>query len=327
MINGSNHVRIKHIDALRGIAAIIVTFFHLTGNSGLSKQTASIGKYGYTGVEIFFVISGFILPYSLQKSGYKFQNFSVFMLKRIARIYPAYIVAIIIGILITLFAHVPLLPFKSIISHLVFLNVILGYNTISPVFWTLAIEFQFYIVIGLSSKYFSSSNLGSVLLICIMILISLLISSPAYIFHWFPFFGLGILIYNSKFTGIPAWMFWLCTATIVIFVIAQYGLPEAIAGTFALLYICFVSMENKTKFNAVLLWLGVISYSLYLIHWDLGRSAVAVSRHIPLLALSEPLRLLVGFGFAVFCAYLLYLFVEKPSIKLSHKIKYNVKSQ
>jgi peptidoglycan/LPS O-acetylase OafA/YrhL len=319
-------IRIKHIDALRGIAAILVTFFHLSGSSGLSARTASLGRYGYSGVEIFFVISGFVLPYSLLKSKYQLKNFPSFMAKRIVRIYPAYIAAIIIGVGLTYYAGRRLLPFKDIITQLTFLNAIVGYSWTSAVFWTLSIEFQFYILIGLIFKYFSGSNLSSLILIFSLVLVSFFITSPAFIFHWFPFFALGILVYNIKFTQMHPGIFWLATALIVIVAIFKIGLPEAIAGSAALLFIMYIRMENKTKFNNTFLWLGTISYSLYLVHWELGRSAVIVARHIPALGGSDPFRLLVGMMFSVICGYLLYYLVEKRSIKLSHKIQYKTKA-
>lgn len=125
-------MRIKHIDVLRGIAAILVTFFHLTGGIALSQNTADYGKYGYLGVEIFFVISGFILPYSMYKTGYDINNFGRFMLKRVIRIYPAYLVAVAIGILLPFFTGRTVLPLLPTLTHLAFLNSILKYSWIPP---------------------------------------------------------------------------------------------------------------------------------------------------------------------------------------------------
>ena len=81
-------MRIKQVDILRGIAALSVTFFHLTGSSGLSEKIAECGSNGWIGVQIFFVISGFVLPFSINKVGYKITDIWIFLLKRIIRIYP-----------------------------------------------------------------------------------------------------------------------------------------------------------------------------------------------------------------------------------------------
>lgn len=315
-------MRIKHIDALRGIAAILVTFFHLSGSSGLSMNFASYGKYGYLGVEIFFVISGFILPYSMHRMGYNIEDFWLFILKRILRIYPAYLIAVLIGIVMPLLTGRAVVSTSAILSHLFFTNSILGLDWISPVFWTLAIEFQFYILIGLLFKYVSQSNNRSLILIVTVAILSLFLKNVSFIFHWFPFFSLGILIYNRKFTNMPQYIFWSLSALLLVMITYVFGLPETAAASFAFLFIVFVRMENKTVLNKTLLWLGAISYSLYLVHWEIGRTAVGLARHIPTLGTYELFKVLVGLIISLIAAYLLYRFVEKPSIKYSGKIKY-----
>src|SRR6266496_2565885 len=67
--------RVEIVHCLRGLAAVAVCWFHFTGHSlGLLKQS---GVYGWLGVEVFFVISGFILPYALYSSGYR-MNFTTY---------------------------------------------------------------------------------------------------------------------------------------------------------------------------------------------------------------------------------------------------------
>ncbi|HJP63197.1 MAG TPA: acyltransferase [Mucilaginibacter sp.] len=315
-------MRIKHIDALRGIAAIIITFFHLSGSSGLSMNFASYGKYGYLGVEIFFVISGFILPYSMHKTGYDIDNFGRFILKRIIRIYPAYLVAILVGIALPLLTGRVVVSMSAILSHVLFLNSILGLDWISPVFWTLAIEFQFYILIGLLYKYISHSNSESLMLIGIVTGSSFFLKNASYIFYWFPFFSLGILIYNRKFTSTPKDIFWVTAAMLLAIITYVFGLPETIAAGFAFLFIVFIKMENTTRLNKVMLGFGTISYPLYLVHWEVGRAAARLTRHIPKLGDLEIFKVFIGLIISIFTAYLLYLFVEKSSIRYSSKIKY-----
>jgi peptidoglycan/LPS O-acetylase OafA/YrhL len=320
-------MRLKHLDALRGIAALSVTFFHLTGSSGLSKSTAFYGKYGYVGVEMFFVISGFVLPYSMQRLNYKFDKFGKFILKRIIRIYPAYIVAILIGIIFPLLTGRDVIPWPAIIAHLIFANSILHYDWASPVFWTLAIEFQFYLLVGLLFKFFSDSNTQSLILIFAIIIGSFFIGNVSYLFHWFPFFSLGILIYNRKCTNMHWLMFWPSVIAILIFESLVIGLAESLASAFALLFIIYVKMEKNSKVNVAMIWLGAISYSLYLVHWEIGRAIVAVSRHVPILGKIDMVRVLIGMVGSIIAAYILYISVERKSIILSSKLKYSNKEK
>lgn len=90
--------RQESVEILRGVAAFSVMWFHLTnGNSqflpsgGLLKLS---GAYGYLGVQLFFVISGFIIPYSLSIRNYQVKTDGLgFLVRRIVRIEPAYLVA------------------------------------------------------------------------------------------------------------------------------------------------------------------------------------------------------------------------------------------
>jgi peptidoglycan/LPS O-acetylase OafA/YrhL len=315
-------MRIKHIDILRGIAAVMVTVFHLTGSTGLSKDSIAFGKNGYVGVEIFFVISGFVLPYSLLKSGYHFKNFFTFIAKRVVRIYPAYIAAIIISILLTALAGREVIKWQGALLHLLFLNTQFGYNDVSAVFWTLRIEFEFYILAGLLFTYVFTSSYKSVIFIIIIVGLSWFDVNPSFI-SWLPFFALGILIFNKQFTGMNLYVFWIASAILMLITFKTHGLPEALAGCFAFLFMLFVKLEDSQKpIYRFFLWLGLISYSLYLVHWDVGRTTVAIFRHIPVVGSSEIFRVTAGAGSSIICAYILYWLIEKPSIKLANKIRY-----
>jgi peptidoglycan/LPS O-acetylase OafA/YrhL len=318
--------RIKHIDILRGLAAVSVTLFHLTGSCNLSKQTAQYGSFGWVGVEIFFVISGFILPYSMYMAKYRLEEFGRFMRKRIWRVYPAYLATIVIGIIMALITHRQLPSAVAMIAHLLFLNRLLGYSWISVVFWTLAIEFQFYILIGLLYDGFTKSYIKSLFLILALILISLLlkyiwVNNDVLVFYWFPFFALGVLLFNKNFNAMPSTAFWIAVLTIIIYIYFEFGLPETLAGIFALFFILFYK-SNSSKLNRALLWLGKISYSLYLIHWELGRAGVSIARRVPILGHSDGFRLMVGFIVSISSAYLLFIFIEKYSIQYANRIKY-----
>jgi peptidoglycan/LPS O-acetylase OafA/YrhL len=75
--------RLPVLDMLRGIASFAVCWFHLTnGNvaflpAGILKSS---GAYGWLGVEVFFVISGFVIPYALERSRYGINDCGTFLL-------------------------------------------------------------------------------------------------------------------------------------------------------------------------------------------------------------------------------------------------------
>src|SRR6185295_1906083 len=94
------HERLQGLDFLRGLASLAVCWFHLTRfrynvpdprGYALVCQT---GAYGWLGVEVFFVISGFVIPYSLYRARYRVKNYRTFILKRVIRLDPPYLVSI-----------------------------------------------------------------------------------------------------------------------------------------------------------------------------------------------------------------------------------------
>src|SRR5258708_27178437 len=137
------------VKGLRAFGGMFVGWGHFSQNQGPWLDLS--GKYGYTGVYIFFVISGFIIPYSLQRGGYTVRNFGRFMLKRSIRIYPPYLLSIPITLLaLSRLVHphstdVVHVSFQLFLYHPLYLNdLVVGYPWINVVYWTLAIAFQWY---------------------------------------------------------------------------------------------------------------------------------------------------------------------------------------
>ena len=137
--------RIGIINALRAFAAIFVAWGHFVAGQG--KYLSLSGKYGYLGVDIFFVISGFVIPWSLYRSRYVLRDYPRFLLKRNVRLYPPYLASIVITVLATNLVLVPLFHIprlevtgRSLLLHFTYLNDLAGVPWINVVYWTLAIE-------------------------------------------------------------------------------------------------------------------------------------------------------------------------------------------
>jgi peptidoglycan/LPS O-acetylase OafA/YrhL len=312
-------MRIRHIDVLRGVAAIMVAAFHLEKSSQLPPESFHYGGYGYTGVQIFFVISGFILPYSLFKAHYRLRNLGVFLLKRVVRIHPAYISAILIGVALTIATGRTLEPIGALLAQLVFANGPLGLPFSSAVFWTLAVEFQFYLLTGLVYPFVIKSNARCLLLAAVSAALSFATDDEGLLIRWLPFFCCGMLIFNLRCTGMPRKVFWPSIFALLALASISCGLPQSIAAASAALFILYADFNGETALHRILLFLGTISYPLYLIHWDLGRMALRLSRHVPGVA---EVPVLAGLAFSILCAWLLSELVEKPSIRLSTRLKY-----
>ena len=93
--------RILVVEYLRGLAALGVTWFHLTNTYDLNWVRQS-GSLGWLGVEVFFVISGFIVPYSIALAypAYSLRDYPNFCARRILRLEPPFVASIILVILL-----------------------------------------------------------------------------------------------------------------------------------------------------------------------------------------------------------------------------------
>lgn len=141
---------IKNLDIFRGIAAILVLLFHFY--TFYSKELLEISgifsflRIGHVGVDLFFVLSGFLITLSLWNS----KSFSHFFLKRVKRIAPLAITTTLIfwGIQ-TDFSEITLFNITDLFSHIFFINGFFPqfYSTINPVTWSISIEMAFYIVL------------------------------------------------------------------------------------------------------------------------------------------------------------------------------------
>ena len=101
----SNPLHLYELDLLRFLAAIAVVFFHYTFLNSINSELTptypaleGIFKYGYLGVELFFMISGFVILLTAMKT-----TAVEFTISRIKRLYPAFWVALIITTLAILF--------------------------------------------------------------------------------------------------------------------------------------------------------------------------------------------------------------------------------
>ena len=149
--------RYLFVDSLRCIAALAVVFYHLHRGafegvaSSATDALSSIFKFGYLGVPMFFVISGFVIASTVKASNVTLPYAGRFIVKRFVRLAPPYWLSIAIDLLfifitvhlLHLSGQLPSLP--KVIAHLFYLQDILGYGNISSIFWPLCVEIQFYV--------------------------------------------------------------------------------------------------------------------------------------------------------------------------------------
>ena len=183
LVDTNNPSRLHFLDGLRGIAILLVILFHAYSDSWdellpyhSQYHDFIIFKYGNYGVQLFFLISGFVISMSLEKCN----SFGDFMFRRWLRLFPAMlIVSLIILITAPLLLARPmgmpnvrdLIPGLTFVEPEVFRTIFNNHQKlIEGCFWTLFVVVKFYIVAGL--LYFSIGPRKMIVTLIIMFLIS-----------------------------------------------------------------------------------------------------------------------------------------------------------
>ncbi len=305
----SNSQKIEIIQALRGVAIIMVVGFHFTEiidrNGFLKSATGLLFNSGAAGVDLFFIISGFIMVFVTKKSLGGFSNFKNFLLKRFLRIWPLYAVATISYAFInnhTLYSF-NLVTIKNIIRSLLFIPMsydnppFFGYAYLS-VGWSLNYEIYFYLLIAITMlfgrvKWLVFAVIIGITLVFVPFLYGnleaqpfnsknsgfLLVNLATSPIIWDFVYGviIGLLFINPYFAIKLKFIFQskLLLITILIIVIWQYlsgfygGHGPFYWGFFmALLFLSliFYDLNESIKCPVWLIYLGNISFSLYLWH-------------------------------------------------------------
>jgi peptidoglycan/LPS O-acetylase OafA/YrhL len=302
---------IGQVDYIRAIASCAVAIFHLGGKAlpGLS--------YGWLGVHMFFLLSGFIICWSIPLS-YSFNNFGTFLAKRFVRIEPPYLVSIILALASHFFWKKNYqVSWPDLLGHFAYLNNFNGRPYLSPVYWTLGIEFQFYIFIAFCFPFLVKKwGIWLLPLICSIPLFTRL--QGGLLINLFPLFALGILYY-LYLKGIKK-IKETCLFGIIITGFGVYLLGWLIAATglFALLILVL-----PLKGNVIINFLSKISFSLYLTHDMIGSNVVVfMTMHLPKTFLYKGLSFITGIVVSLLVAIAFYKLVEAPCLRLSRKYRY-----
>jgi len=280
------------IQSLRGIAILAVVFYHLS---------PKIFPYGYLGVDLFFVISGYLITsIVLKKLIINEFSFKHFILKRLYRIYVPILFSILFFSTVSFFILLPkdLSDFwNSVLATLFFVpnlyfwlkggyfGTLDEYKTLLH-FWSLGLEVQFYfffsIILIIFFKYVNRKNIFiSVLILCVF---SFFFNLAFYntVFNFFNLPGrlwefcvgsLAFLIPQSKKKNSLYFLF-LLIIFIVLFshfkALSLLKLPcIVLVSGFLIYYGNVIYDKNLIINNKIFQFFGKISYSLYLIHWPI----------------------------------------------------------
>ena len=293
---------------------------------------AQVLDFGQEGVYVFFVISGMVMPWSMDKIGYRLNDFFTFMGKRIARLQPPLILSACI-VTITSWTMLNTETYNGwqlLLASATLTAPFFDLPWVNGIYWTLFVEMQYYIYIALAYPILTSSSAikrsAAVFIILALSFTSLAMEGNAaksnLPFH-LPVFMMGYYLfmkYKGRCSNLEFWIGIItCTSVCLYLTAILHGLGfrivlTALATTFL---ICFA--RNGWS------WLGQIgkvSYSIYLMHWPvisalcflMGAILKTASGNAIVFCCIQFTAIAVAFGF--------YWIIEKPALAWSKKITF-----
>jgi peptidoglycan/LPS O-acetylase OafA/YrhL len=296
--------RLFFMDGLRGVAIAAIVLFHAYA------RWPALYPYGYrfadlpflntrtAGVNLFFMISGFVILMSLRRC----QSYGAFLERRWLRLFPAMLLCSLLVI-----ATAPFLPerpagavrFWDILPGLTFigdqgfvrplwlwLSPLLGYvpHSLEGVFWSLYIEVKFYILFG--GAFFLLGERRAIAMLLFLFTMNLLLLNATinealapllaatrldeiaafFRFDTYGFFGAGALLCIAHETSKKTYLF----SAMAIGALAILSLPGLWLVNLTLLALICGAVESprlqRLLTNRILIFLGFVSYPLYLLH-------------------------------------------------------------
>lgn len=319
-------IRLLELDALRGLAALSVVLFHYTtryqelyGHSTIPLASFDLGHYG---VNLFFMISGFVIFMTLNKT----RKPSDFVVSRFSRLYPAYWAAACLSFAAVHLSGLPgkEVPFPVLLVNLTMFQEMFGVKHVDNVYWTLQVELIFYLLMLGLYHFRQLKNIETVLFVWLGIRLTYLLLpawlhvEPSYLVgklliqDFIPFFALGIVFYRMRELEAPSLRHGLLIISSLLLIQFGNGLDVfLVACLFTTVFWLFTAGRLGILASAPLVFLGTISYSLYLVHENIGWSVIHTLEqrgHDPNLAIA--VALLACFLLATSITYL----IEKPAM-------------
>jgi len=321
--------KLHAIDALRGLAALSVAWYHLTLSPTLEipEWLRRSGAYGWLGVEVFFVISGFVIPYALWRGHYQFpRDLGRFFAKRLIRLDPPYLASLALAVALMLVAaRTPAftgpqlhLTAGQLLAHLGYLNALIGYEWLNLVYWTLGIEFQFYVLAAIVFPLLMEARTATIVILSFAVAAVLDVTAQRFISHYGPLFGLGMVAFCLHAGVYRPIVGTILTAVVGLIALASIGPTMTIAGVLTALCLRFFPMVNVRPLAAF----GAISYSLYLLHVPIGARFVNLGARFAHGAIPSTIVLALGMLLSLIAAVIFYRCVERPAQRWASSISY-----
>ncbi|NTW24662.1 MAG: acyltransferase, partial [Lentimicrobium sp.] len=287
------------------------------------------GRFGFLGVDVFFVISGFVIPYAMYRANYNIKNIGRFLGKRFVRIEPPYILSIFLVLFLNwLSTQSPYyrgeafnIDSTRLLLHFGYLNAFFSHPWYNDVYWTLAIEFQYYIIIALFFPLLISKNKNlSIGFLLIFGISGFFLSQHSLIFNYSLLFIVGILLFQFRIGYLTKGEFGTLLLIALMLIFAKFDKRYLVAALLPYFFINYFEFTGRiSKF------LGNISYSLYLVHIPIGGRIINLTENFVQNPMIREIMVFVALAISILAAWLFYMIIEKPAINWSKRVSYNKK--
>lgn len=332
--------RLRELDLLRFVAAAVVMLHHYTGVPApewpggnarrIFPEIAPFTRYGFLGVELFFLISGFVILMSAwgRRPG-------DFIASRVARLFPAYWVGVLLslGAYLAFGSWVPFGPgtdgpLMRFLPNLTMLQEGVGSQRMEVIYWTLYVELHFYVLITLFTCW------GITYARCVGMMTGWLVFSVfaleanasflkvVLLWRYVPFFvaGMGFYLIYKYGSNLLVWLLIAAGWALGCYYDVKYNFPDftaphaslyvipaGVTAVFAIMALVATHRLSWLRWRGLTV-LGLLTYPLYLVHQTISRTFVP--RLLPYLNRWDILgALMTG---ALLAAYLIHLLVERP---------------
>lgn len=289
--------RVYELDLLRVLAAAFVMLYHYTfrgyaadGMSVLSfPALGDVFRYGYLGVDLFFMISGFVIIHTLEG-----KDARSLIASRAARLYPAYWAGVTLTAVVTVLIGGPIYRVSAgqYLANLTMLNGLFGVEHIDGVYWSLLVELKFYFLVFLLILFGQAKRIRALIgLWALAALVITLFGAPfiikAIVFpKWAPYFIAGAAFCLMRREGPGA--YWLVVVVVAYATAIMNELRKiptieqhynavfseaaiiAVVTSFFLIFTAVALRKSSWAGAKGLVRLGAVTYPLYLIHENIG---------------------------------------------------------
>jgi peptidoglycan/LPS O-acetylase OafA/YrhL len=327
---GGRSARLVALDGMRFLAALMVLAYHYTyygrgaWPDGGFPLAASVSRYGWLGVNLFFLISGFVICMSSWGRG-----LGEFVVSRVTRLFPAYWFAVLFTTALLVLLSLPRLTFREILDNLTMMQQPLGTAAVDGSYWTLWRELLFYLLFAV--VVWRGVNYRRVLSFCVLWMLASVLASAypdGFIARFVDveysmYFVAGIAMY-LMYRFRPTLLLWGLLGWSWILAEHQLGRVEGalelggvgrrwwiasaiVTLSFLLVLAAALGWLNWARWR-VLSLLGALTYPLYLVHQTVGMSIIwkfgaGSNKYVLLPCLVAGMLLL---------AWLIHRFIERP---------------